>query len=94
MRRKEESGIRETDPVIGIGSDDVHVTTYERQDFAGVGSGIFDDEVSSAGEVGDVVEEERSAAGGGAEGEEGIEYVIDYAILLGDQLRWVVLDEL
>jgi len=55
-------------PIVGIGGDDVHVATNEGEDFAGNGAGVLDDEVPPAGGVGDVVEEQGTASGGGAEG--------------------------
>jgi len=55
-------------PIVGIGGDDIHVATDEGEDFAGNGAGVLDDEVPPAGRVGDVVDEQGTAAGGSAEG--------------------------
>lgn len=66
----------------------------ERQDFAGLGAGVLDDEVPAVGLVGGVVDDERAAAGGGAVGAEDVEYVGDNPVLLRDEVRRVVLHEL
>lgn len=66
----------------------------EGQDFTGLSTGILDYEVSSVGLVGDVVDEQRSAAGVGAVWAKDIEHVAYNPVLLRDELRWVILDEL
>lgn len=66
----------------------------EGQDFAGLSTGVLDYEVSSVGLVGDVVYEQRPAAGVGAVGAEDVEHVAYNPVLLRDELRWVVLHEL
>lgn len=80
------------DPVGGIGSDDVHVAANEGDDAGRVGARVLDDYVAAALSVGDVGDDEGAAAGGGAEGEEGVEDVAGDAVLLGDQIRGIVLD--
>lgn len=85
---------READPIAGISGDDVHVHPDEGENFPGDGPGVLDDDITPFGEVGDVVNDKGAAAGGGAEGEEGVEDVLDDPVLLGDQIGGVVLHEL
>lgn len=80
-----------THPILWISGDDVHVAADEGEDLAGGCAGVLNDEVSAAFDVGDVVDDEGSAAGGGGVGEEGVEHVAGDPVLLGDEIRWVVL---
>lgn len=64
----------------------------EGQDLPGHGPRVLHDEVAPVGVVVDVAHHQGAAAGGGAEGEEGVEDVPDDPVLLGDQIGRVVLD--
>lgn len=64
----------------------------KREDFTGDGAGVLDDDVAAAFGVDDMGDDERAAAGGGAEGEEGVKDVPGDAVLLGDKVGGVVLD--
>jgi hypothetical protein len=44
-------------PIIGICSDDVHVTTNKGEDLSGNTSRIFNNEVTSTGKIGNMVED-------------------------------------
>jgi len=44
-------------PIVGIGGDNVHVTSNKGEDLAGNGTGIFDDEVTSAGKISNMVDD-------------------------------------
>lgn len=68
------------------------MATDEGEDLARVGTRVLDDEVASAGEVGDVVEDQGAAAGGGAEGEEDVHDMLHRPVLFRDKLRRVVLE--
>lgn len=62
------------------------------QDPPGLGPRVLHDEVAPVGVVADVVQHQGAAAGGGADGEEGVQDVLDDPVLLGDQIGGVVLD--
>lgn len=80
-------------PIIRVSSDNIHVHSNERKDLARFSSWVFYNKVPSFGDIGDMVDDQRAAASGGAEGEEGVEHVLDDSVLLRDQLRWVILHE-
>lgn len=63
----------------------------EGEDLGGVGAGVLGDDVSPAIGVADVADDEGAAASGGADGKERVEHVAGHAVLLGDEVRWVVL---
>jgi hypothetical protein len=44
-------------PIIGICSDNVHVTTNKGEDLSRNGSGVFNDEITSTGTIGNMVED-------------------------------------
>lgn len=44
-------------PIVGIGGDDVHVTSNKGEDLAGNGTRVLDDEVTSAREIGNMVDD-------------------------------------
>nr|GMD79388.1 hypothetical protein Iba_chr13dCG3400 [Ipomoea batatas] len=87
VKRKSEV----TDPISRISSDNIHMHPDERKNLPGLGTRILDDKVAPVGLIGDMVDNEWTAAGGGAEREEGIKNVLYHSVLLRDQLRWVVL---
>lgn len=64
----------------------------EGQDLPGHSPRVLHDEVAPVGVVGDVVHHQGTAASGGAEGEEGVQDVLDDPVLLGNQIGRVVLD--
>ena len=66
----------------------------ERDDFSGDGSWVLHDEVTSSRVIRHVVDHERTTAGFGAVRTERVEDVVHDPILLRDELRRVVLDEL
>ena len=68
------------------------MTTHKGQDLPWLSSRVLDDDISSAGEVGDVVHDERATASGSAIREERIQYVLDYTIFLWEEFWWVVLN--
>lgn len=87
VKRKSEV----TDPISRIGSDDIHMHPDERKNLSRLGTRILDDKVAPVGLIGDMVDNEWTATGGGAEREEAIKNVLHHPVLLWDQLRWVVL---
>lgn len=70
------------------------MTPHKGQHFAGDSPRVLDNHVAPAGVVSHVIDEQGSAAGGGAEWEERVEHVLHNSVLLGNQVRRVVLDEL
>ena len=69
------------------------MASNERQNPPRLGAGVLDDDITPAGGIGDMGNDEGSAAGRGAEGEEHVEDVAGDEILLRDEIRRVVLDE-
>lgn len=63
----------------------------ERQDFAGLSSGVLDNEITPIGLVCNMVDDKWAATGGGAEWAEDVEHVPDDPVLLRDEVWGVVL---
>lgn len=80
-----------TNPIRGIGGDDIHVASDEGEDLGGVGAGVLGDDVAPAVAVADVADDEGAAAGGGADWQERVEHVAGHAVLFGDEIWGVVL---
>ena len=70
------------------------MTANKGQDLPRNSSWVLHNDVASAGEVGHVVDHQGTTACGGAEGQQGIEHVLDGSVLLRDEVRWVILEVL
>ena len=81
-------------PFVGIGGDDVHVHSDERQDLSGDRSWVLHDEVASSRVIRHMIDHKRTTTSFCAVRTERVEDVVYDSILLRDELRRIVLDEL
>ena len=58
--------MKEANPIIRTGGDNIHVHANKGDDLARKSSRIFDNKIASAREIGDMVNKQGSSASGGA----------------------------